>query len=196
MNALGKTVKYISFSILIKKEVIKIDKDGVKSVETISMNMKFIISLIFMGTSLSKLVDNLKEEIHRTKYRNWDCFLEYESVKDYLIIYKCLSCNRDYSSMLNEELKDKFKNTFKFSKIDIKKFTLLLRKGIYPYEDMDNWAKFHETALPEKEKFCSNSNLEDITDPEYMYAKRVCKDFEIKVFEQYHDLKLEVMYYF
>ena len=87
MNALGKTVKYISFSILIKKEVIKIDKDGVKSVETISMNMKFIISLIFMGTSLSKLVDNLKEEIHRTKYRNWDCFLEYESVKDYLIIY-------------------------------------------------------------------------------------------------------------
>ena len=196
MNALGKTVKYISFSILIKKEVIKIDKDGVKSVETISMNMKFIISLIFMGTSLSKLVDNLKEEIHGTKYRNWDCFLEYESVKDYLIIYKCLSCNRDYSSMLNEELKDKFKNTFKFSKIDIKKFTLLLRKGIYPYEHMDDWAKFHETALPEKEKFCSNSNLEDITDPEYMYAKRVCKDFEIKVFEQYHDLKLEVMYYF
>ena len=132
MNALGKTVKYISFSILIKKEVIKIDKDGVKSVETISMNMKFIISLIFMGTSLSKLVDNLKEEIRTTKCRNWDCFLEYESVKDNLIIYKCLSCNRDYSSMLNEELKDKFKNTFKFSKIDIKKFTLLLRKGIYP----------------------------------------------------------------
>ena len=132
MNALGKTVKYISFSILIKKEVIKIDKDGVKSVEIISINMKFIISLIFMGTSLSKLVDNLKEEIRTTKCRNWDCFLEYESVKDNLIIYKCLSCNRDYSSMLNEELKDKFKNTFKFSKIDIKKFTLLLRKGIYP----------------------------------------------------------------
>ena len=88
-------MKYISFSILIKKEVIKIDKDGVKSVETISMNMKFIISLIFMRASLSKLVDNLKEEIHRTKCRNWDCFLEYESVKDNLIIYKCLSCNRD-----------------------------------------------------------------------------------------------------
>ena len=91
-----------------------------------------------MGTSLSKLVDNLKEEIHRTKCRNWDCFLEYESVKDNLIIYKFLSCNRDYSSMLNEELKDQFKNTFKFSKIDIKKFTLLLRKGIYPCEHMDD----------------------------------------------------------
>ena len=146
-------MKYISFSILIKKEVIKIDKDGVKSVETISINMKFIISLIFMGTSLSKLVDNLKEEIHRTKCRNWDCFLEYESVKDNFIIYKFLSCNRDYSSMLNEELKDQFKNTFKFSKIDIKKFTLLLRKGIYPCEHMDDWGKFHETALREKENF-------------------------------------------
>ena len=67
-----------------------------------------------------------------------------------MVIYKCLSCNRDYSSILNEDLKDKFKNTFKVSNIDINKITLLLRKDIYTYEYMDDWGKFNETALPEK----------------------------------------------
>ena len=26
----------------------------------------------------------------------------------------------------------------------------LLRKGVYPYEYMDDWEKFNETILPEK----------------------------------------------
>ena len=43
---------------------------------------------------------------------------------------------------------------------------------------MFGWEKFNETALPEKEEFYSNLNVEDITDVGYMHAKRVCKDFE------------------
>ena len=46
-----------------------------------------------------------------------------------------------------------FKNTFNFSNNDINKFVLLLRKGAYPYEYMDDWEKFNKTALPEKEVF-------------------------------------------
>ena len=38
----------------------------------------------------------------------------------------------------DEELKMRFKNTFKFSNNDINKFTLLLRIGGYPYEYMDD----------------------------------------------------------
>ena len=53
-----------------------------------------------------------------------------------------------------------------------------MRKGVYPYEYMD-WEKFNEIALPEKEKFYSHLNMEDITDVDYAHA-RVCKDFEIK----------------
>ena len=49
---------------------------------------------------------------------------------------------------------------------------LLLRKGLYPYEYMDEWETFIETALPEKEKFCSNLNMEDITDADYNHAKK------------------------
>ena len=39
---------------------------------------------------------------------------------------------------------------------------------------MDDWEKFNETTLPEKEEFYSNLNMEDITDADYTYAKRIC----------------------
>ena len=67
-----------------------------------------------------------------------------------------------------------------FSSNYINKFILLLRKGVYPYEYMDDWEKFNETTLPKKEEFYSNLNMEDITDADYMHAKTVCKDFQIK----------------
>ena len=66
-------------------------------------------------------------------------FLEYASVKDSCGKYKCLSCKKDSSNKLDGKLKTIFKNTSKFSNNDINKFTLLLRKGIYPYEYMDDW---------------------------------------------------------
>ena len=81
-----------------------------------------------MLSSLSNLVDNLAEGIHKIKCKVSDCFLEYESVKDNLIKYKCLSRNKDYSNKLHEKFKKRFKNTFKFSDNDINKFILLLRK--------------------------------------------------------------------
>ena len=33
--------------------------------------------------------------------------------------------------------------------------------------------------------------MEEITDVDYMYGKRVCKDFEIKNLGEYHDLYLK-----
>ena len=37
---------------------------------------------------------------------------------------------------------------------------LLLRKGAYP-EYIDDWEKFNETTLTEKEKFHSNLNMQE-----------------------------------
>ena len=81
-----------------RKRVTKIDKDCNESVVTKSYKIKFIDSARFMATSLSNLVNNLTEGIHKIKYKECDCFLKYESVKYNLIKYKCLSCNKDYSN--------------------------------------------------------------------------------------------------
>ena len=184
-NVLGKIQKkYETFSIPIEKEVTNIDKDGNESVLTISYKIKFIGSARFMANSLSNLVDNLTEGIHKIKCKGCDCFLEYESIKNNLIKYECSSCDKDYSNKIDEELKKRFRNTFKFSNNDINKVVLFLRKGVYPYEDMDDWKKLNEISLPENEKFYSNLNMENITDADYMHSKRVCKDFEIKKFQK------------
>ena len=53
-------------------------------------------------------------------------------------------------------------------------------KGVYPYKSIDNWEKFNETLLPEKEDFYSHWNMKDDADADYAHAKRVCKDFKIK----------------
>ena len=56
---------------------------------------------------------------------------------------------------------------------------------------MDDWKKFNETLLPEKEDFYSHLNVEDIADADYTHAKRVCKDFKIKNLLEYHDLYVQ-----
>ena len=58
------------------------------------------------------------------------------------------------------------------------KFSLLLQKGVYPYEYMDDWQKFNETFLPEKEDFYSLVNMENITDADYTQAKESVKILE------------------
>ena len=50
---------------------------------------------------------------------------------------------------------------------------MLLRKGVYPHEYIDEWEKFNETSLLKKEEFYSNLKMEDITDSYYNNAKRV-----------------------
>ena len=71
------------------------------------------------------------------------------------------------------------------------KFILLLQKGVYPDKYIDDWEKFNEAILPEKEDFYSRLNMEDITDAEYAHAKRVCEDCEIKNLGEYHDLYVQ-----
>ena len=113
-----------------------------------------------------------------------------------MIKHKCLSCNKDYSNELDEELNKKIKNTYKFSNNDINNFIFLLRKGVYPYEYMNDWEKLNKTTLPDKEKFYSNLNIEDITDVDYMHGKKSFKDFEMKNVVSIMICILKVTHYF
>ena len=60
-------------------------------------------------------VENLIERIHKIKFKDCDCFLDYESLKDSLIKYKCWSCNKNYSNKIDEELKKKKDSRTHFS---------------------------------------------------------------------------------
>ena len=55
----------------------------------------------------------------------------------------------------------------------------MLQKGVYPLKYMDDWEKFNDISIPEKQNFYSHLNIQDITDAGYAHAKRVCKVFKI-----------------
>ena len=71
---------------------------------------------------------------------------------------------------------------------DSGKRSLLQQKGVYPYEYMDSWQRFAETALPSKEAFYSKLSNEHITTDEYTHAQDVWQTFECRTLGDYHDL--------
>ena len=84
-----------------RKEVTKVGKNGEEITKNISCILQFIDSARFMTSSLSNLVNNLSEGIHRIKckfrhngkkcktcwikYKYCNCFVEYTHFKDRLI---------------------------------------------------------------------------------------------------------------
>ena len=92
---------------------------------------------------------------------------------------------------INKELIKRFKSTYEFCNKDLNKFILLLRKGVYPYEYMDNWERFNETLLPSKESFYSNLNMENIDDIDYRHGNNVFKRFKLNNLGEYLDLYVQ-----
>ena len=56
---------------------------------------------------------------------------------------------------------------------------------------MNNWERFSQTSLLEKEDFYSYLNMKDITDAEYTHTKRVCKGFEINNVAECHEVYVQ-----
>ena len=181
LNALGETTeKYITFSVPIKK---KIDNKNID----ITYKIKFIDSFRFMATSLSKLVDNLTDNIHNDKCIKCKSNLCFVRAKDEKLIFKCIDCEKEYEKEFNKELIERFANTYKFCDNDLDNFIMLLRKGVYPYEYIDEWDKFNEKVLPDKESFYSNLTLENISEIDYAHANNVFKKFNINNLDECHD---------
>ena len=69
----------------------------------------------------------------------------------------------------------------------------MLRKGVYPYEYVDNWERFNETSLPSKKDFYSKLNMEDIDDIDYRHGNNVFKGFKLQnlLRGDYHDLYVQ-----
>ena len=92
-----------------------------------------------MSSSLPNLVGNLSERDHSDECTYCKSWIDYMSVKDDQLIFKCPKCIKNHKKYFNNDLINRFASTYEFCDGDINKFILLLRKGIYPYEYMDSW---------------------------------------------------------
>ena len=110
---------------------------------SLDKNIVFIDSMLFLNSSLDKLVNTLNE-------------------------FKYLS------------------KVFKGNKLDLVK-----KKGIYPYEYMDNFKKFKQNNLPDKDCFFNSLKNCYISDKEYSRAINIWNIFNIKNVGKYHDLYLK-----
>ena len=108
--------------------------------------------------------------------------------KDEKLIFRCFTYKKNYEKDINKELIKRFANTYNFCDNNLNKFILLLRKGVYPYEYMDNWERLDETSLPDKESFYSSLNMENIDDIDYRHGN---KKFKLKNLGEYHDLYVQ-----
>ena len=66
-----------------------------------------------------------------------------------------------------------------------------MRKGVYPYEYVDNWERFNEISLPNKESSYSNLNMENIDDIDYRHGNNIFKRFKLKNLGEYHNLYVQ-----
>ena len=173
----------INFSAPIKKEL--------DNSRRITYKIKLIDSFRFMSTSLSTLVDNLSERVHSEKCIDCKSCLDYMSVKDDQLIFKCSKCNKNHNKDFDKDLINRFASTYAFCDGGINKFILLLRKGVYPYEYMDSWERFDEILLPNNEDFYSSLSMEGITDVDHRHANKVFKEFKMNNLGNYHDLYLQ-----
>ena len=178
------TEKYITFSVPIKKKIEN------KDIE-ITYKIKFIDSYRFISMPLSKLIDNLFEGIHNNTCVDCKSCLDYIKTKNEKLILKCFNCKQYYPKDFNKELIKRFSGTYEFCNKNLNKFILLLRKGVYPYKYMDDWERFEETSLPNKESFYSNLNMENINDIDCRHGNNVFKRFKLKHLGEYHDLYVQ-----
>ena len=92
------------------------------------------------------------------------------------------------TSNLAQNGPDKFIHLSKHFPNDI---DLLLRKGIYPYDYMDNEEKFNEDSLPPMTCFYSQLTEQPISTEDYEHAEKVWERFKMKTLGDYHDLYLK-----
>ena len=193
------------FSIPIKKEM----KDN----KCVTYNLKFIDSKRFMDDSLSNLVDNLpglyeckclnkKDQNTKIQYKKHNILVHKSIIENdkekqinenktiEVLHTRCRTCNARNKQLLGSLIK-RFPSTYKLSKKNPDKFLLLLRKGVYPYEYMNDWNRFNETELPSIEDHYSKLHLESITKEDFRHAKNIWSVFKIKNLGKYHDLYVQ-----
>ena len=173
--------KYKTFSIPIMYRKVK-DYE-------IPYSLRFIDSNNFMMSSLENHVNNLSElyVCNCSNKSNQQIKIKHDNS---YIKTKCKTCNKKSKQSI-KSLTSKFPNTYCLVNGNIDKFILLLKKGVYPYEYMNDWKRYEETELPWHDEFYSNLNLKNISKEDLKHAQKVWNTFNIKNLGEYHDLYVQ-----
>ncbi|CAB4408477.1 unnamed protein product [Rhizophagus irregularis] len=134
-------------------------------------SLQFIDSLQFMKSSLDKLASNLGAE----KCRAQECSNPQHLWR--IDAGRCFTHPENFKITRSQILPELLK--------------IYLKKGVYPYEYMDDWKKFEKTSLPPKGAFYSKLNETHISDKEYEYAQYVWEKAGCKTMQDYHDIYLK-----
>ena len=89
----------------IKKDITKKDKNGDSKIMTISYKIKILDSFRSMSSSISNLADNLSEGFHSDKRTDCKSCLDYITIKDEQLIFRCFERKKNYEKDINKELK-------------------------------------------------------------------------------------------
>ena len=164
INCIANTEeKYISFTKKILVDTVLKERDSVVSGKTVKEEKK-------------------GEEQEREVYLN----------NRFINSFKFMSCGLDsLVKNLTGDGKDDSRIVHTKNRFQ-EKTSLCLRKGVYPYDYMDNPERLQETQLPPKSAFYSKLNNKDISDEDYTHAQKIWKKFEMKTMKDYHDLYLEL----
>ena len=71
-------------------------------------------------------------------------------------------------------------------------FELIRRKGVYPYDYMDNFEKFDEIELPSQDSFFNKLSGSPCPDTEYAHAAQVWNAFGFDTVVDYQDIYLQL----
>ena len=133
-----------------------------KDVGVIAQNMEDYISF-----SIKVEVDRYVDKNGEEKYKEIDL--------RFIDSFKFMSSSLD--SLVNNLARGGHK-FWGFEKYSNSQRELLIKKGIYPYEYMDNWNRFNESKLPDKSKFYSKLNMNEVSDKDYEHARKVWKSLK------------------
>lgn len=146
----------------------------------------FIVRQLGYDTNIIKVIPNSEE-----KYISFSKFISNTFAIRFIDTFRFMTSSLSTlaSNLLTNDF-SKFRETAKvFTTEDL---PLVTRKGVYPYEYTDSWAKLEETRLPPKEEFYSTLAETNINDMDYELAKKVWNHFKCDTLGEYSDLYLKV----
>lgn len=125
---------------------------------------------------------------------SWSYFRKYAHEIKFKFIdsMRFMSASLDYlAGLIPHEKKQILKSECEKYNYSSEMFTLLTRKGVFPYEYIDDYKKLEENMLPSRERFYSMLTQSNITEEEYNHAQKVWEKFGLQTLGEYSDLYLK-----